>query len=495
MAIRLEHQPLAISGVAAYATGLGKSRDRQSKRTLDILREQQQYKFRQGLENQRRQFQLGVEGRRNAFTLDRDAMRDRAALDRIELSDELMGKREEDRADRMDARERKGTEYRMWSYLDDETRGAIDDIHKSSGGHFRGPFADTWNKMQEEIRTIMEDKNPDITPAERLHAIVIARQDALNQFDPMRDVTPYNEVPGALYPEDGVIMRRSPDPNEMPRPMWFKDEDAAREHIRKHTVDGYTFDFTSGGIKMQPPSKTGVDPLKRLNEAVKELQAEEQEKYSAAVGAGSATPAEPRSTFSDEEIVERANAMDARDAKRLRMYGGEADTPPAAPGAAPATPAAESPAAAAPDSGAADFFASSTGGRLASAGPAEVPPASTPPTTPAEGAAAESPEARALEDAVRRMEAGPSGSPGVARGGRPVKGGYLQSGAQQREMQAKENLQGSGFSIDDYVKANRVMRRLKQQYPTAERIEDLPADDARMLQEAIRIRDLARGQR
>src|SRR3990167_3528585 len=98
MAIRLEHQPVGISGLAAYAAGVGRAKERKSKYVTDLLQSQQARADKYNLLAQQQQFILGRDREGARMDAAADARRNAMRVGEIELDARLGMQQDESRA-------------------------------------------------------------------------------------------------------------------------------------------------------------------------------------------------------------------------------------------------------------------------------------------------------------------------------------------------------------------------------------------------------------
>src|SRR3990167_704361 len=105
MAIRLEHQPVGIAGLAAYAAGSGRRKERDRKYATDIIQNQQaradkynlianQQAFQVNRDQNQQAFIAGRERARNQWEFGRDQAQNKFQLERDAAQDKAMGERE-----------------------------------------------------------------------------------------------------------------------------------------------------------------------------------------------------------------------------------------------------------------------------------------------------------------------------------------------------------------------------------------------------------------
>jgi len=95
MAIRLEHQPVGISGLAAYAAGSGRKRERDLKYGVQLAQQGQGRRDKYNLQANQQAFSLQRDADQREFTLDRDEIRDAITLDRERDRERWYTEREE----------------------------------------------------------------------------------------------------------------------------------------------------------------------------------------------------------------------------------------------------------------------------------------------------------------------------------------------------------------------------------------------------------------
>ncbi len=95
MAIRLEHQPVGISGLAAYAAGAGRKRERDLKYGIQLAQQGQARRDKYNLQANQQAFSLQRDADQRQFTLDRDEIRDAFTLDREKDRERWHTEREE----------------------------------------------------------------------------------------------------------------------------------------------------------------------------------------------------------------------------------------------------------------------------------------------------------------------------------------------------------------------------------------------------------------
>lgn len=239
MAIRLIYDVGAIGGLAGYAAGRGKARERATQQMMghltDIYRSRLNYQSHQAaLEQQRGQFAQ----RRDWEVADTRERR------KWELEDAAEAvKREESRS-------KAAFEERVMREELARTKEKIDEISAASGGHFAGGYDKIWSKMMADEKKIMEDKN--LSPSEKMMGINAARQEAINQFDATKHAVPWDERPGNIYVKDGAKYRKSRDPKKDPEWLGFESPEAADDFYKKHFIEKDGKKIYIGPSSMKP---------------------------------------------------------------------------------------------------------------------------------------------------------------------------------------------------------------------------------------------------
>ena len=214
MAIRLEHQPIGIGGLAAYAAGRGKKKERDRKYFTDIIQNQQARADKYNLAANQQKFQLDRDANQNFLADTRAVAQDRAATDRAALqAEERERERDEGRtyAEGRDALSVARSDFEDGRDYARKVAGDLPDISRLSPGDRKKlePYINTINTLATSSYDVDE---PDTGAG---------FQDAIKDFystynafekptlaDDAASDTVYRDRSGAPYNEPGPIAHK-----------------------------------------------------------------------------------------------------------------------------------------------------------------------------------------------------------------------------------------------------------------------------------------------
>ncbi len=212
MGIRIEHQPSgAAVGMAAFAAGQGKARDRQKRYAMGMWEAERR--------RQTRREEMGAGFRYRAML---EGARQQGAQNRFDIREEAMDRRFNAQQDATQGRFEAGQaanqqrgDQRFASDLYKQQKSQFDEILSAGGGVVpQTPEGKAfWNKvkkLQEDEQKAMASGN--ISDSERIGEMNSRMAAILGEYNPNKHIVPRNEREGNTFTDDsGAIFRRTPD--------------------------------------------------------------------------------------------------------------------------------------------------------------------------------------------------------------------------------------------------------------------------------------------
>lgn len=278
MPIRFENQPIGAGGLAAYATGQGRARERALERSLNIYRDEQIRQARREEQLRQQQWADQRQARQEAFQYSRDVsqfrqesmLRDQAAerasqAAKQKLAADLASEQYELAKPQFDA------------MIKDMGGSAINKSDSPEVEAFKNRIA-TYQQYEQKASENVAAGEGKLTP-QQFHSIAASEMGKiLRDFDPDKHVVPLQDRPGAQYPKGGYLYQRSKNPEEedtligwapdsMLTPEGIAERDAAKK-AAIDTVNGVPGQWVPGryGMEFKPikADASGISPEKRM---------------------------------------------------------------------------------------------------------------------------------------------------------------------------------------------------------------------------------------
>jgi hypothetical protein len=269
MPIRFEYQPVGAGGLAAYATGSGRARERALNRTLNIYRDEQAKKARREEQLQQQQWADQRQQRQEAFQYSQDVSRFRQ---QSMLQDKV-------------TQQKSASEFAAEQYEGAKTQ--FDAMQKEIGGLTINPTdSKEVQDMKGRISKYLgyEQKALDagtLTPDEFRKRAASGMGAILRDYDPEKHVVPPQDRPGAQYAKGGRLYQRARNPEEedtligwAPDSMLSPEGIAERDALKKSSIDtvnGVSGQWVPGryGMEFKPiatpkAEKSEIGPEKRM---------------------------------------------------------------------------------------------------------------------------------------------------------------------------------------------------------------------------------------